>query len=589
MRKKHVKKELQIKIKKYLEYALEVETSLDSNEAFLSTYLNQSLKNELITEIHGKILLENLVFTRFDSTLIMRTTLIMKEKIFSPEDPVFLEGENDDLSMFIIHTGRVEIFNFSSQSFLKTLVKGHYFGEISFFTGQPRSASVRSTDFSALYLVKRNEFIELMDEFPLEREKFFEIKDKLFVYENLACLNLACYSCGSTDHIVRDCPKVHISIPKGKYIEKYITKRTKFMNDYIRFGTRTSKKIDRYATMSEAARNIQIKVWEGELQVAKTLGRMVSSQQEMPELIEHPAAALIADQRKVERLVSCNQVEGSHGVFAPSFVQSGTGFGFNHSGTGGFVHSGTGGTGDKKGSQNLPSIDLDSVAPIGFGGQGELKPEIARRKHRSSAIVTSKIMTKKEKKQNVVYDDIDRIRSFTNYFPHNNFEILCPQNQNRRKTGHFDYFEQSDTAKATLKKFVTILREKVRVRREMAAKEKELGKRKSIFSKLLGGNNSPLRSRFYKESKNPGFGDSSPKNSPSTPKKKSAMFNNKSPGHSPVELKSPFAIMNNSFGSQGSNQTKRRKSSISSHGSSSDNEDSSVEVSRNRSNGSKLR
>jgi len=89
MRKKHVKKELQIKIKKYLEYALEVETSLDSNESFLNTYLNQSLKNELITEIHGKILLENPMFLRFDSSLIMRTSLIMKEKIFSPEDPVF--------------------------------------------------------------------------------------------------------------------------------------------------------------------------------------------------------------------------------------------------------------------------------------------------------------------------------------------------------------------------------------------------------------------------------------------------------------------------------------------------------------------
>ncbi len=131
MRKKHVKKELQIKIKKYLEYALEVETSLDSNEAFLNTYLNQSLKNELITEIHGKILLENIIFTRFDSSLIMRTTLIMKEKIFSPEDPVFLESDNDDLAFYIIHSGRVEIFNFNSQSYLKTLVVKIFLWKVS--------------------------------------------------------------------------------------------------------------------------------------------------------------------------------------------------------------------------------------------------------------------------------------------------------------------------------------------------------------------------------------------------------------------------------------------------------------------------
>ena len=90
MRKKHVKKELQIKIKKYLEYALEVETSLDSNEEYLKTYLNQSLKNELLLEIHGKILLENHIFMRFNSSLILQAALILKERIFSPEDPVFL-------------------------------------------------------------------------------------------------------------------------------------------------------------------------------------------------------------------------------------------------------------------------------------------------------------------------------------------------------------------------------------------------------------------------------------------------------------------------------------------------------------------
>lgn len=90
MKKKHVKKELQIKIKKYLEYAFEVETSLDSNEQYINAYLNQSLKNELITEIHGKVLLENVIFMKFDPSLQMRTSLIMKEKMYSPEDPVFL-------------------------------------------------------------------------------------------------------------------------------------------------------------------------------------------------------------------------------------------------------------------------------------------------------------------------------------------------------------------------------------------------------------------------------------------------------------------------------------------------------------------
>jgi len=447
-----------------------------------------------------------------------------------------------------------------------------------------------------------------MDEFPLERvpkfpfysltlpkEKFFEIKDKLFIYEDLAALNLTCYSCGATDHVVKDCPKVHVSIPRTKYIEKYLTKRTKFMNDYIRFGTRSNKSVDRNARMIEAAKQIQIKVWEGELQMHKTMVRMTSTQAELPELVEHPTAVLLADQqRKVDKLVSSNQIEASHGAFAHSntggFAHSNTG-GFAHSNTGGFAHSGTGGTMGGRLSHNLPSIDLESVAPIGFGGQGEFKSEHVRRKKRSTLVVNSKVMpsTKKEKKQNIIYDDIDRIRSFTFYFPHNNFEILYPPKEPRRKTGHFDYFEQSDTAKATLKKFITILREKVRIRREAeAAKAKEYGKRKSIFSKLLGGNNSPLRSRFYKESKAPSFGGESPK-SAGTPGKKNMLG---SKLHSPEKM-SPMADYSSNR-SRGSDRS-QRKSSNSSNGSSSDNSSDgdsrnrSHDNSRNRSNGSKLK
>jgi len=186
-----VKKELQIKIKKYLEYALEVETSFDSNEEYLNAYLNQSLKNELITEIHGKSLLENPIFRRFDSRLIMKTSLMMKEKIFSPEDPVFLESDLDDLSIYLVHSGKIEIFNFKSNAYLKVLTKGNYFGELSFFTAQARSASARSVDFSALYLIKRNEFIALLDEFPDERvEKLFIFKFIHFYRRNFMRLRI---------------------------------------------------------------------------------------------------------------------------------------------------------------------------------------------------------------------------------------------------------------------------------------------------------------------------------------------------------------------------------------------------------------
>ena len=173
MKKKHVKKELQIKIKKYLEYALSVDTSLDSNEAVLNTYLNNSLKDELISEIYGKILIASPVFKRFANHFMAKASLIMREKIYSPEDTIFLEYKYKDTNVYFIASGKVEIFHFFSSSYLKTLTKDESFGEVSFFTGKPHSISARSVDFSSIYYIKREEFILLLEEFPSEKVKLF--------------------------------------------------------------------------------------------------------------------------------------------------------------------------------------------------------------------------------------------------------------------------------------------------------------------------------------------------------------------------------------------------------------------------------
>ena len=288
------------------------------------------------------------------------------------------------------------------------------------------------------------------------------------------------------DHIVNECPKVHLVVSKVKYIEKYIEKRTKFMADYIRAGMRGDKRPSRYTNMMEAAKKIQLKVWEGEIQVNKTLLHMASTTAEMPEFVEHPAMLFVDKRKSRYQTIEIDSTRKNKSSLSADRDKNGV---------------------------TLPSIDLeaDSSTHKGKGNTSELKAK------RSSTQLGSKLAIKNNKNKNKIYDDIDRIRSFTHYFSHNNFEKLYPQNVDRRKTGLFDYFEQSDTAKATLKRFANILKERVRAKKEalaVANKEKDKdnkdkekggdpndGKRKSIFSKIIKGNVSPLRSRFYKESR----------------------------------------------------------------------------------------
>jgi len=506
MRKKHVHKELQIKIKKYLEYALEVETSLDSNETYLNTYLNQSLKTELITEVHGKILLENAIFLKFDSRLILKTSLIMKEKIFSPEDPVFLETNHEDFSLYIIHSGRVELFNFRSNAFLKTLGKGNYFGEGSFFTGQSRAASVRSTDFSTLYMINRETFLKILDEFPLEKEKFHEVKDQLALYQNYHVLNMLCYSCGSNEHTVNNCPKVHIVVDKEQHIKKYLEKKDKFMNGVIRLGKRFNRRFNKYQVIEEAARIIQQKISEGNL-----------------------GTNLETDRPRTYRIVTNNELT----VYTSDFNSELLTVRKNPKAPRTSVQNDQlltvrSGSGEKVRSSRL------SIMSNGGGGEsdvfpsGELVPSIGkvRRKSKKSLGMLSIISgdnsivfgTKKWKKLTFLYDDIDRIANYRYYFPHNNFEKMYPQVELRRKTKMFDYFSQSETGKAVLKKFISNLRERVRARKEglfaekdQFAKDKEallkesFKGRHSIYKQILKGSGggpagaNPRRSLFYKE------------------------------------------------------------------------------------------
>ena len=119
----------------------------------------------------------------FSHRFLYALSLILQEKIAFPEEEIFLDGEvleNDknihlytDRSLYIIQQGEVEIYFNKTNFVFKTLGVDSYFGEISFYSDQPRTASARSVDFANLFIIKRQDFIKLINNFPRDKEKFF--------------------------------------------------------------------------------------------------------------------------------------------------------------------------------------------------------------------------------------------------------------------------------------------------------------------------------------------------------------------------------------------------------------------------------
>ena len=79
---------------------------------------------------------------------------------FKPGTLLLKAGESDD-SLSIVVSGQVEVINPNSFGFLKriaTIGEGSVFGELAFFDGQPRSASIRAISDGQLLRLSRKGF-----------------------------------------------------------------------------------------------------------------------------------------------------------------------------------------------------------------------------------------------------------------------------------------------------------------------------------------------------------------------------------------------------------------------------------------------
>ena len=77
-----------------------------------------------------------------------------RRQSYSLGEVIFRENEAGD-SFYIILAGQVEVFSEKLHQVLATLAEGDFFGEISLLTGAPRSATIRTSAESTLFVVDR--------------------------------------------------------------------------------------------------------------------------------------------------------------------------------------------------------------------------------------------------------------------------------------------------------------------------------------------------------------------------------------------------------------------------------------------------
>ena len=86
MNKRGISKFLQLKIKKYLEYMFEESKMNYKDSQLLTQSLSQSLKDECLQELYGKLMRKNIIFSKFSENLLQKLTHLFYETAFAPDD-----------------------------------------------------------------------------------------------------------------------------------------------------------------------------------------------------------------------------------------------------------------------------------------------------------------------------------------------------------------------------------------------------------------------------------------------------------------------------------------------------------------------
>jgi len=108
------------------------------------------------------------LFSELSDKDLERIVNVANKQRYHKENLILIEEEVGS-SMFVILDGRVKISRISDDGrevILSILSEGDFFGEMSLLDGQTRSANVTAIDNSELLVIRREEFLQMLHDYP---------------------------------------------------------------------------------------------------------------------------------------------------------------------------------------------------------------------------------------------------------------------------------------------------------------------------------------------------------------------------------------------------------------------------------------
>ena len=118
--------------------------------------------------MHSELLKRVSLFEGLNDEELSTLSQVALPRLF-PKDRVVIMAEDEGDTLFVISTGQVKVSIVSEDGrevILSMLGKGNFFGEMSLLDGHPRSANVTTMQETELLMVRRADFLRLIQNKP---------------------------------------------------------------------------------------------------------------------------------------------------------------------------------------------------------------------------------------------------------------------------------------------------------------------------------------------------------------------------------------------------------------------------------------
>ena len=108
------------------------------------------------------------IFADLPTETIEAIARVGTRKKYAKDTPILMEEEAGS-ALFVIIEGKVKVSRTSSDGkevILTILSESDFFGEMAILDGQTRSANVIALEDSELFIIRRNDFLQLLRDFP---------------------------------------------------------------------------------------------------------------------------------------------------------------------------------------------------------------------------------------------------------------------------------------------------------------------------------------------------------------------------------------------------------------------------------------